>query len=40
VLGPWVIRQLRELQIGQFIREEGPKKAISRKPVTPTMVAY
>ena len=26
VLGPWVIRQLRELQIGQFIREEGPEE--------------
>jgi hypothetical protein len=25
VLGPWVIRRLRDLQIGQFIREEGPK---------------
>jgi phospho-N-acetylmuramoyl-pentapeptide-transferase len=25
VLGPWVIRNLRQLQIGQFIREEGPK---------------
>ena len=36
VLGPWVIRQLRLLQIGQFIREEGPKSHHS-KAGTPTM---
>src|SRR5258708_19063240 len=36
VLGPWVIRQLRFLQIGQFIREEGPKSHQS-KAGTPTM---
>src|SRR6266404_2661545 len=36
VLGPWVIRQLRILQIGQFIREEGPKSHRS-KAGTPTM---
>jgi phospho-N-acetylmuramoyl-pentapeptide-transferase len=36
VLGPWVIRQLRVLQIGQFIREEGPKTHHS-KAGTPTM---
>ena len=36
VLGPWVIRQLRELQIGQFIREEGPKSH-QAKAGTPTM---
>jgi phospho-N-acetylmuramoyl-pentapeptide-transferase len=36
VLGPWVIRQLRELQIGQFIREEGPKSHHA-KAGTPTM---
>src|ERR1700720_3684548 len=24
-LGPWMIRRLRELQIRQFIREEGPR---------------
>lgn len=35
-LGPWVIRRLRELQIGQFIREEGPKSHQS-KAGTPTM---
>ena len=36
VLGPWVIRQLRILQIGQFIREDGPKSHRS-KAGTPTM---
>ena len=36
VLGPWVIRKLRELQIGQFIRSEGPE-AHQSKAGTPTM---
>src|SRR5580704_4885146 len=36
VLGPWVIRRLREFQIGQFIREEGPESHQS-KAGTPTM---
>jgi phospho-N-acetylmuramoyl-pentapeptide-transferase len=36
VLGPWVIRRLRDLQIGQFIREEGPKSHHA-KAGTPTM---
>ncbi|HUK30075.1 MAG TPA: phospho-N-acetylmuramoyl-pentapeptide-transferase [Candidatus Acidoferrum sp.] len=36
VLGPWVIRQLQEMQIGQFIREEGPKSH-KAKAGTPTM---
>lgn len=36
VLGPWTIRRLRDLQIGQFIREEGPKSHQS-KAGTPTM---
>ena len=36
VLGPWVIRRLRELQIEQFIREEGPKSH-QAKAGTPTM---
>jgi phospho-N-acetylmuramoyl-pentapeptide-transferase len=36
VLGPWVIRSLRQLQIGQFIREEGPKSH-QAKAGTPTM---
>jgi len=36
VIGPLVIRRLREFQIGQFIREEGPK-AHQKKAGTPTM---
>jgi phospho-N-acetylmuramoyl-pentapeptide-transferase len=36
VLGPWTIRRLRALQIGQFIRDEGPK-AHQAKAGTPTM---
>ena len=35
-LGPWLIRKLRELQIGQHIREEGPKSH-QKKSGTPTM---
>ena len=36
VLGPWMIRKLRELAIGQHIRDEGPKSHF-RKAGTPTM---
>ncbi len=36
VFGPWVIRRLTELQIGQYIREEGPE-AHQKKAGTPTM---
>jgi phospho-N-acetylmuramoyl-pentapeptide-transferase len=36
VLGPWMIRRLRELQVKQYIREEGPKGHKS-KAGTPTM---
>src|SRR5947209_7077467 len=36
VFGPWLIRKLRELQIGQFIREEGPQNH-QKKKGTPTM---
>lgn len=35
-LGPWVLRKLRELQISQFIREEGPESH-QAKAGTPTM---
>jgi phospho-N-acetylmuramoyl-pentapeptide-transferase len=35
-LGPWMIRTLREFQIGQHIREDGPKSHKS-KAGTPTM---
>lgn len=36
LLGPWVIRRLRELQIGQYIQEDGPHSHHS-KAGTPTM---
>jgi len=36
VLGPWMIESLRRLQIGQYIREEGPQ-AHQTKAGTPTM---
>jgi phospho-N-acetylmuramoyl-pentapeptide-transferase len=36
LLGPWMIRRLRELQIGQYVREEGPERHRS-KAGTPTM---
>jgi phospho-N-acetylmuramoyl-pentapeptide-transferase len=35
-LGPWLIRKLREFQIGQYIREEGPQSH-QKKAGTPTM---
>src|SRR5215470_11926908 len=35
-LGPWLINRLREFQIGQHIREEGPKSH-QKKAGTPTM---
>jgi len=36
VLGPWLIAKLRQFQIGQIIREEGPKSH-QKKAGTPTM---
>jgi phospho-N-acetylmuramoyl-pentapeptide-transferase len=36
VLGPWLVRKLREMQIGQYIREEGPERH-QTKAGTPTM---
>ena len=36
VLGPWMIERLRRLQVGQYIREEGPQAHQSKKG-TPTM---
>ena len=36
ILGPWLIAKLREFQIGQYIREEGPKSHM-KKAGTPTM---
>jgi phospho-N-acetylmuramoyl-pentapeptide-transferase len=36
IIGPWIIQRLREFQIGQYIREEGPKDHL-KKAGTPTM---
>ena len=36
VIGPWFIRKLREMQVGQYIREDGPQSHFS-KAGTPTM---
>lgn len=36
LLGPWVIERLREMQVKQYIREEGPKEH-RKKAGTPTM---
>lgn len=36
VLGPWFIRKLREMQIGQYIRDDGPQTHL-KKAGTPTM---
>ncbi len=38
IVGPYVIRKLREFQIGQYIREEGPQ-AHQKKAGTPTWAA-
>lgn len=36
LLGPWFIRKLKQMQVGQFIRDEGPQSHLS-KAGTPTM---
>jgi phospho-N-acetylmuramoyl-pentapeptide-transferase len=36
LIGPWVIKMLREFQIGQFIRDDGPQSHL-KKSGTPTM---
>jgi len=36
ILGPWVIKKLGELQVGQYIREDGPETHL-KKAGTPTM---
>jgi phospho-N-acetylmuramoyl-pentapeptide-transferase len=36
LLGPWVIRQLTRMQIGQFVRDDGPEQHM-QKAGTPTM---
>jgi phospho-N-acetylmuramoyl-pentapeptide-transferase len=35
-IGPWVIKKLRQFQIGQFVRDDGPKSH-QKKSGTPTM---
>jgi phospho-N-acetylmuramoyl-pentapeptide-transferase len=35
-IGPWVIQKLREFQIGQYIRDDGPQTHL-KKSGTPTM---
>ncbi len=35
-IGPWVIEKLREFQIGQYVREDGPRSHL-KKTGTPTM---
>jgi len=36
ILGPWLIDRMRQIKLGQFIREEGPKSH-QQKAGTPTM---
>ena len=36
LMGPWMIERLRDMQVQQYIREEGPK-AHQKKAGTPTM---
>ena len=36
LLGPWVIRKLKQLQVGQYIRDDGPEAHL-QKAGTPTM---
>jgi phospho-N-acetylmuramoyl-pentapeptide-transferase len=36
LIGPWVIQKLREFQIGQYVREDGPQSHL-KKSGTPTM---
>ena len=35
-IGPWVIQKLREFQIGQFVRDDGPQSHL-KKSGTPTL---
>jgi phospho-N-acetylmuramoyl-pentapeptide-transferase len=36
ILGPWLIERMKQIKLGQFIREEGPKSH-QQKAGTPTM---
>ena len=38
-LGPWLIAKLREFQIGQYIREDGPKSH-RRRPARRPWAAF
>jgi hypothetical protein len=38
--GPWTIRRLRQMQIKQFIREEGPQPVTSPRPARPPWAAF
>jgi hypothetical protein len=35
-LGPWVIRKLKELQVKQYIREDGPKNHREKEGTFPS----
>jgi len=35
IVGPWLIRKLQSLKVGQSIREDGPQSHLSKKG-TPT----
>jgi len=39
IIGPYVIEKLREFQIGQYVRDDGPETHL-KKGGTPTMAAY
>ena len=39
-LGPWVIEKLARLQVGQYIREDGPQTHVIQKQGTPTMGGF
>jgi phospho-N-acetylmuramoyl-pentapeptide-transferase len=36
LLGPWFIRKLSQLQVGQYVRDDGPQTHL-KKAGTPTM---
>ena len=37
-IGPWVIQKLRDFQIGQFVREDGPQSH-QKRPARPPWAA-
>ena len=38
LLGPWLIRKLTGMQVGQYIRDDGPKP-ICKRPAPPPWAA-